>query len=166
MAKKKVIKKVITEDNQTKVVKVDKREEREESRKKELEIKEKAKSQKVIDAFDLEDVPEGKEELSDIEQEIFEDEEAEFEEEIQEERFYVIPLAKKGYERAPSWKAAKKAMIVLKKFLVRHMKPEGAVYVSQDINERIWERGIKHPPRKIRVRVTKSVDGIVRAYLA
>ncbi|MHA1673779.1 MAG: 50S ribosomal protein L31e [Promethearchaeota archaeon] len=166
MAKKKVIKKVITEDNQTIKVKVDKRAEREESKKVEQEILEKAKAKKAIDVFDVEDAPEGKEEVSDIEQEIFEDEEAEFEEEIQEERFYVVPLAKKGFERAPRWKAAKKAMIVLKKFLVQHMKPEGAVYVSQDINERIWERGIKHPPRKIRVRVTKSVDGIVRAYLA
>ncbi|MHA1520984.1 MAG: 50S ribosomal protein L31e [Promethearchaeota archaeon] len=165
MAKKKVIKKIVTGDNQTKKVKVDKRAEREESRKREQEILEKAKAKKVIDAFDIEDAPEGKEEISDIEQEIFEDEEAEFEEEIQEERFYVVPLAK-GFEKAPRWKAAKKAMIVLKEFLVRHMKPEGAVYVSQDINERLWERGIKHPPRKIRIRVTKSVDGIVRAYLA
>ncbi len=166
MAKKKVIKKVITDDNQSKKVKVDKRVEREESRKIEQEILEKSKAKKAIDAFNVEDAPEGKEEVSDIEQEIFEDEEAEFEEEIQEERFYVVPLAKKGFEKAPRWKAAKKAMIVLKEFLVQHMKPEGAVYVSQDINERIWERGIKHPPRKIRIRVTKSVDGIVRAYLA
>ncbi|MHA1775356.1 MAG: 50S ribosomal protein L31e [Promethearchaeota archaeon] len=95
-----------------------------------------------------------------------ESEEEEFEEEIQEERFYVVPLAKKGFEKAPRWKAAKKAIKVLQKFLTRHMKPEGPVYISPEINERIWENGIKNPPRKIRVRVTKSVDGIVRAYLA
>lgn len=166
MAKKKVIKKVKTDDNQVKAVKVDKRAEREEIKRQEAEALEKSKSQKVIDAFEMDDVPEGEEEVSDIEQEIFDEEEAEFEEEIQEERFYVIPLAKKGFERAPRWKAAKKAMRVLRAFLTQHMKPEGMVYVSPEINERIWENGIKNPPRKIRVRVTKSVDGIVRAYLA
>ena len=131
-----------------------------------LKIKEE-ESKDDIDAFDLEKVPEDDEEVSDLEQEMTEEEEAEFEEEIQEERFYVVPLAKKGFERAARWKASKKAVKVLEKFLIRHMKPEGDdVYISQDLNERIWERGIKHPPRKIRIRVTKSTDGVVRAYLA
>jgi large subunit ribosomal protein L31e len=89
-----------------------------------------------------------------------------FEEEIQEERYYVVPLAKKGYERVPRWKASKKAVKVLREFLTRHMKPEGEVYIAPEVNERIWENGIKNPPRKIRVRVTKSIDGIVRTYLA
>ena len=118
-----------------------------------------------VDAFDLEDVPEeGSEEVSDLEQELM-GEEA-FEEEIEEERYYVVPLAKKGFERSPRWRRTKKAMIVLREFITRHMKPEGDVYISQELNERIWERGIKHPPRKVRIRVTKSTDGIVRAYLA
>jgi large subunit ribosomal protein L31e len=118
-----------------------------------------------VDAFDLEEVPEEElEDLSDLEQDLM-GEEGVFEEEIQEERYYVVPLAKKGYERVPRWKAAKKAMKVLREFLTRHMKPEGEVYISPELNERIWENGIKNPPRKIRVRVTKSLDGIVRAYL-
>lgn len=118
-----------------------------------------------VDAFDLEEVPEDQEEgMSDLEQELMGEEE--FQEEIQEERFYTIPLAKKGFGQAPKWKAAKKAMIYVRKFLTQHMKPEGEVYISQDINERVWENGIKNPPRKIRIRVTKSIDGIVRAYLA
>ncbi len=74
--------------------------------------------------------------------------------------------SKRGFEKGPRWSAAKKSVSTLHIFLKRHMKPEGDVYISQDVNERIWERGIKHPPRKIRIRVTKSVDGIVRAYLA
>ena len=119
-----------------------------------------------VDAFDVDEVPETKEEISELEQEISEDEQAEFDEEIQEERFYTIPLAKKGFEKTPKWKHSKKAVKVVREFLVRHMKPEGDVYISQDVNERIWENGIKNPPRKIRVRVTKSIDGIVRAYLA
>jgi len=128
-----------------------------------VEIK-KEEDPEDIDAFDLEKVPEEGEEVSDLEQEMTEEED--FEEEIQEERFYVVPLAKKGYERTARWRASKKAVKVLQEFLVRHMKPEGTPYISQDVNERIWERGIKHPPRKIRIRVTKSTDGVVRAYLA
>ncbi len=119
-----------------------------------------------VDAFDVDEVPESVEEISELEQEISEDEEAEFDEEIQEERFYTIPLAKKGFEKTPKWKHSKKAVKVVREFLERHMKPEGDVYISQDVNERIWENGIKNPPRRIRVRVTKSIDGIVRAYLA
>lgn len=145
MAKKKIIKKKVTPPV------------------KEEEIKEDS-TKEDVDAFDLEEIPETEEELSEIEQEIKDEEE--FDEEIQEERFYVVPLAKKGYEKGPKWRRAKKAIKVLREFLTRHMKPEGEVYISQEVNERIWERGIKHPPRKIRIRVTKSVDGIVRAYLA
>jgi large subunit ribosomal protein L31e len=127
------------------------------------EVKEETLDEKV-DAFDLEEVPEDSaEDVSELEQELM-GEEA-FEEEIEEERYYVVPLAKKGFERVPRWKRAKKAMKVLREFITRHMKPEGDVYIAQELNERIWEQGIKHPPRKVRIRVTKSTDGIVRAYL-
>lgn len=127
------------------------------------------KPEEDIDAFDIDTVPtaaaEG-EELSEVEQALVSEEEEQFKEEIQEERYYIIPLAKNGYDKAPEWKRAKKAIRVIQEFLTRHMKPEGDVYLSQEVNERVWENGMKHPPRKIRVRVTKSVDGIVRAYLA
>ncbi|MHA1584065.1 MAG: 50S ribosomal protein L31e [Promethearchaeota archaeon] len=121
--------------------------------------------EEVVEAFDMDEAPEGEEtELSELEQEIS-DEESEFEEEIQEERFYVVPLAK-GFRKGPKWNASKKAMKTLQEFLRRHMKPEGEVFVSMELNQRVWENGIKNPPRRVRIRVTKSVDGIVRAYLA
>ena len=146
MAKKKIIKKKVTpppEEKKEKIEEVPKED---------------------VDAFDLKEAPVSEEELSEIEQEIKEAE-TEFDEEIQEERYYVVPLARK-FQRVPRWKRSKKAIIVLREFLVRHMKPEGDVYISQELNERVWENGIKNPPRKIRVRCTKSVDGVVRAYLA
>ena len=115
-----------------------------------------------LDAFDLEELPElGEEEGAG---EVVEEEDI-FREEIELERFYTVPLAK-GFMKAPKWKQTKKAMTTLREFLQRHMKPIGPVYIAQDLNERIWERGMKHPPRKVRIRVTKSIDGIVRAYLA
>ena len=129
----------------------------------------KKKEQKIpeedVGAFDLDEVPESaEEELSDIEEEIM-GEESDFEEEIEEERYYTIPLAKE-YQKSPTWKRSKKAVKAVREFLEQHMKPIGPVYISQDVNERIWEKGIKNPPRKIRVRVTRSIDGIVRAYVA
>ena len=38
--------------------------------------------------------------------------------------------------------------------------------ISQEINERVWARGIEKPPRKIKTRVTKDRDGNVTVYLA
>jgi large subunit ribosomal protein L31e len=119
-----------------------------------------------VDAFDLDAVPSKEvDQPSEVEQEIAE-EKPEFDEEIQEERIYNIPLAKLGYKKAPNWRRAEKAVKVLKAFASRHMKPEGEIYISQEVNERLWENGIKNPPRMIRLKFTKSVDGIVRAYLA
>jgi large subunit ribosomal protein L31e len=45
------------------------------------------------------------------------------------------------------------------------MKPE-VLRVSNEVNERIWRRGIEKPPRKIRVRAAKDKEGIVTLYLA
>jgi large subunit ribosomal protein L31e len=120
-----------------------------------------------IDSLSIDDVAQElstfEEEPSEIEREITEAEE-EFEEEIQEERIYVVPLAKE-YMKSPNWNRTKRAVKALKKFVTRHMKPE-ALYLSQEVNERLWENGIKNPPRKIRVRVTKTVEGLVRVFLA
>ena len=127
------------------------------------------KTSEEIDALELDEVSEEisafEEETSDIEKEVLASEE-EFEEEIQEERIYTVPLAKE-FMKTKNWKRTKKAVKALRQFAVRHMKPEGDfVFISQDVNERLWENGIKNPPRKIRVRMTKSVEGLVRVYLA
>src|SRR4030065_441057 len=38
--------------------------------------------------------------------------------------------------------------------------------ISKEVNEKIWDRGIEKPPRKIRVRAAKDSDGNVTVYLA
>ena len=43
---------------------------------------------------------------------------------------------------------------------------EDSIVISNEVNERIWSRGIEKPPRRIRVRVTKDREGLVRVYLA
>ena len=98
------------------------------------------------------------------------------EEEIVEERTYTIPLGK-ALVRPPK-KRAPRAMQMIKAFVTKHMKLEMRVeeeeekgelpslIISKEINEKIWERGIEKPPRKIRVRAAKDKDGNVTVYLA
>jgi large subunit ribosomal protein L31e len=98
------------------------------------------------------------------------------EEEIVEERFYTIPL-QKALVRPPK-KRAPRAMQLVKLFVTKHMKLEMRVteeeeeeelpqlVISQEVNEKIWGRGIEKPPRRIKTRVTKDKDGNVTVFLA
>ena len=98
------------------------------------------------------------------------------EEEIVEERFYTIPLSR-ALVRPPK-KRAPRAMQLVKEFVNRHMKIQMKVseeeeeeelpqlIISKEVNEKIWDRGIEKPPRKIKTRITKDKDGNVTVYLA
>ncbi len=56
-------------------------------------------------------------------------------------------------------------MFILKQFTERHMKPT-EIIIDPSVNEAIWAKGIKSPPRKIRVKMTKDSDGLVTVELA
>jgi large subunit ribosomal protein L31e len=98
------------------------------------------------------------------------------EEEIVEERIYTIPLAR-ALVRPPK-KRAPRAMQMIRAFITKHMKLEMRVeaeeekgelpklVISNDVNEKVWGRGIEKPPRKIRVRAAKDKEGNVTLYLA
>jgi large subunit ribosomal protein L31e len=127
---------------------------------------------------------ENAEEEVEVEQAPAEEEEAkprrgkkrEEEEEFVEERVYTIPLGK-AWVRPPK-KRAPRAMQMLRAFVTKHMKLEMRVeeeeekeelprlIVSNDVNEKIWGRGIEKPPRKIRVRAAKDKEGNVTVFLA
>ena len=117
-----------------------------------------------------------------IEEEIIEEEEAEkerperiereVEEEIVEERIYTIPLGRAWI--SPPKKRAPRAIRIIRGFITRHMKiktdtiEEEAekLVISNEVNEKIWSRGIKSPPRKIRIRAVKNKEGTVTLHLA
>jgi len=119
-----------------------------------------------IDEFGLDKISE-EEEISEIfeegleEREEIEEEEAP-KEEIIDERIYIVPLAKA--RKGPRNKRAKKAVRYLREYMTRHFKPESLV-ITQEVNEKIWERSIQKPPRKLKVRATKNIDGLVVVYL-
>ena len=119
-----------------------------------------------IEEFSLDEISE-EEEISEIfEGEIEEREELEEieapKEEIIDERIYVVPLVKA--RKGPRNKRAKKAIRYLRDYMTRHFKPESLI-ITQEVNERIWQRGIQKPPRKLKVRATKNIDGLVVVYL-
>ena len=141
-------------------------EELEDVEEEEEEVKEEGALEE-IEEFSLEDISE-EEEISEIFEEGIEGREEveeieEPEEEIIDERIYVVPLAKARH--GPRNKYAKKSIRYLREYMTRHFKPESLV-ISQEVNEKIWERGIQKPPRKLKIRATKNVDGLVVVYLA
>ena len=80
-----------------------------------------------------------------------------------EERIYTVPLGKAWV--VTKYRRAEEAITILRQFTVRHMKPEEVV-IDPSVNEAIWARGIRNPPRKIRVRLSKDDEGIVTVTLA
>jgi large subunit ribosomal protein L31e len=97
----------------------------------------------------------------------------ELEEEIVEEKFYTIPLGKAWI--SPRKKRAPKAVRIIRGFVEKHMKirseavgEEEAEFlvISNEVNEKVWSRGIEKPPRKIRVRAVKDKEGVITVHLA
>lgn len=97
------------------------------------------------------------------------------EEEIVEERIYTIPLRRAWI--APRKQRTPRAMRIVKSFVQRHMKIETRVkgeeeeeeerlVISNEVNEKLWNRGIEKPPRNIRVRAVKDKEGVITLYLA
>ena len=79
------------------------------------------------------------------------------------ERIYTVPLGKAWISQ--KYRRAEKAMMVLKDFTERHMKPN-EIIIDPSVHEAIWARGIKNPPRKLRVKMTKDSDGVVTVTMA
>lgn len=118
---------------------------------------------------------EAEEEVPPVEEEIKPPPRKEVEEEIVEEKIYTIPLGK-AWIVVPK-KRAPRAVRMIRDFVKRHMKLEAReeleeeeepkrLIISNEVNERVWRRGIEKPPRKVRVRAAKDKDGNVTVYLA
>jgi len=128
------------------------------------------------------EVPEEEEELEDEKEEdefleakkrSAKKEKEELDDDIVEERFYTIPLRNAWI--SPRKKRAPKAGRTVKAFAIKHMKVRTEAYdeeeaekivIDNEVNEKLWSRGIEKPPRKIRVRVIKDKEGVVTVLLA
>src|SRR3989338_4319361 len=70
-----------------------------------------------------------------------------------EEKIFTIPL-RDAYE-VERVNRAKNASKIVREFLIRHMKADD-VKIGKSINEKIWERGAKKPPRRLRIHAIKE----------
>jgi len=71
-------------------------------------------------------------------------------EDIKEERLLILNL--RDSKKAPLLKRAKKAIRLIKE-LTRKYTKQKEVWIDEKVNEKIWERGAKKPPSKIKLRV-------------
>jgi len=53
---------------------------------------------------------------------------------------------------------------VVRQFATRHMKAR-QVSIDAEVNEMIWARGIRHPPRRITLEMERDEDGVVKVRL-
>jgi len=78
-------------------------------------------------------------------------------------RVYTVPL-REVFE-APRYRRAKVAIRVIRDFATRHMKAT-ETKVEEPVNRLIWARGIRSPPRRIKLEMERNEDGIVSIRLA
>ncbi|WP_129114215.1 50S ribosomal protein L31e [Halegenticoccus tardaugens] len=71
-----------------------------------------------------------------------------------EERVVTVPL--RGVKSEPIQKRADKAMKLIREHLAKHFKvDEGDVRLDPSLNEAVWSRSRRKPPRKLRVRAAR-----------
>ncbi len=79
------------------------------------------------------------------------------------ERTYTIPL-RKGVMKSREYRRAKKAVSVIKDFIIRHSKSSD-VKIGKHLNLKLWEHGIKNVPCRVKVDVVKDDKGTVTVEL-
>ena len=72
------------------------------------------------------------------------------------ERVYTIPLGKVLLSQ--SQHRAVRAINMIREFARKHMKTQ-EIKIDEEVAHLIWSKGVRSPPRKIRVKMTKTDDG-------
>ncbi|USN45227.1 MAG: 60S ribosomal protein L31 [Candidatus Woesearchaeota archaeon] len=79
------------------------------------------------------------------------------------ERTYNVPL-RRSFRSAPKYKRAKKAIGALRAFLTQHMGTDD-IRIGKQLNEKIWERGIKNPPHHVKVTAVRDDEDVCKVEL-
>jgi large subunit ribosomal protein L31e len=74
------------------------------------------------------------------------------------ERVYTINLGK--VKLSQSQHRAVRAINMIREFARHHMKVE-EIKIEEELAHLIWSKGIRSPPRKVRVRMTKTDEGYI-----
>lgn len=76
-----------------------------------------------------------------------------------DEKTFIVPL-RKEYRKAPMYRRTKKAVNALRTYIAKHMKVDEAnVRIGMSINVEMWKDGIKNPPHKVKIVVSKDDKG-------
>jgi large subunit ribosomal protein L31e len=74
------------------------------------------------------------------------------------ERVYTINLGK--VKLSQSQHRAVRAINMIREFARHHMKVE-TIKIEEELAQQIWSKGARSPPRKVRVRMTKTDEGFI-----
>jgi len=74
------------------------------------------------------------------------------------ERVYTIPLGKVLLSQ--SQHRAVRAINMIREFARKHMKTQ-EIKIDEEVAHLIWSKGVRSPPRKIRVKMVKTDDGYI-----
>jgi ribosomal protein L31E len=74
------------------------------------------------------------------------------------ERVYTIPLGK--VKLSQSQHRAVRAINMIREFAQHHMKVE-TIKIDEELARDMWARGVRNPPRKVRVRMSKTDEGYI-----
>ena len=74
------------------------------------------------------------------------------------ERVYTIPLGK--VKLSQSQHRAVRAINMIREFARHHMKVE-TIKIDEELAREMWARGVRNPPRKVRVRMSKTDEGYI-----
>ena len=77
-------------------------------------------------------------------------------------RTHMVPL-RRAFE-APRYLRTKVAIRIIREFTTRHMKAQ-EVKIDKEVNLVLWKRGIKNPPRRIKLEMERDEDGVVSVRL-
>jgi len=74
--------------------------------------------------------------------------------EMVEEKYLTLNL-RRFVVKKQNWRRSEAAMLILRRLLKKHLKTD-KIKISTNLNNFIWERGIKKPQTKIKVKATKE----------
>ena len=74
------------------------------------------------------------------------------------ERVYTINLGK--VKLSQSQHRAVRAINMIREFARHHMKVE-EIKIEEELAQSVWSRGVRNPPRKVRVRMSKTDEGYI-----
>ena len=81
------------------------------------------------------------------------------------EREFIVPLRPSQHQPSRRRRAGH-ALLTVRRFVMRHMRGKiEDVWIDPRLNEHIWERGIQHIPRQVRVKAIRFEDGLIEVDL-